>query len=96
MDTQNILKLHKDKIVKIIDEFQIYYEQNNADWDIKDTSAAHQILGTLILTYKKLEYMEQSLEYFVKNDLMDLFNIQIEEVKIVTDYYQDIFMEKGA
>ncbi len=96
METENILKINRNKLVEIIDEFEVYYTQNHPQWSIKDITAAHQILGTLILTYKKVEYMEQAIDYFKQNDLMDVFNIELEEVKMITDYYNNVFIKKGA
>lgn len=96
METVNILKTQKNKIIEIINEFERYYNQNHKEWSIKDISASHQILGTLMLTYKKVESMEQALQYFKQNDLMELFNIELEEVNIITDYYEGVFIKKGA
>lgn len=96
MEIEKIIELQKNKIIKIINDFEVYYQQNYLDWDIKETSVAHQILGTLILTFKKTEYMEQALEFFQKNELMDVYNLELEEVKIITDYYENIFIKKGA
>lgn len=96
MDTKEKLQLQKNKLIKIINDYEIYYKQNHLEWDIKETSIAHQILGTLILTFKKTEYMEHSLEYFQTNDLMDMYNLELEEVEIITEYYENVFIKKGA
>lgn len=96
MQTENILKKNKNTLVDIIDEFEVYYAQNHQQWSIKDMASAHQILGTLILTYKKVEHMELAIEYFKTNDLMDVFNLELEEVNIIIDYYYNVFIQKGA
>lgn len=96
MNTKEILELQKNKLINIVSDYETYYKQNHLDWDIKETSLAHQILGTLILTFKKLEYMCHALEYCQENDLMDVYNLELEEINIVTEYYENIFIKKGA
>ena len=94
MDIEKILKIQKDKLVQIINDFEVYYKQNYLEWDIKEITIAHQILGTIILTFKKTEYMEHALDFYKKNDLMDIYNIELEEVKIITDYYETAFIKR--
>jgi hypothetical protein len=94
MDIKQTLQIQKNKLIQIINDFEIYYKQNYLEWDIKEITIAHQILGTLILTFKKTEYMDYALEFYQKNDLMDIYNIELEEVKIITNYYETAFIKK--
>lgn len=95
-DIKNKITEQKNKLFEIIASFESYYESNNLEWDIKEISSSHQILGTLIITFKKLEYMEQSIDYFVENDLLENFLLELEEVVIIVDYYETVFIKKGA
>lgn len=89
----NIIE-QKNRITKIINSFEQYYKNNYLDWDIKELTLSHQILGTLIMTFKKADYMEKSLDYFEKNEMMELFNIELEEVIIITNFYYETFVIK--
>lgn len=87
----------KNKITEIIDCFEEYYKNNHLSWSLKELTLSHQILGTLIMTFKKAEYMEKSINYFKENDMMELFNIELEEVIIITEFYYKTFvLKKGV
>lgn len=96
-DINLVLVTQKTKIFEIITNFETYYQNNYLDWDIKEITASHQILGTLIMIFKKLESMQESIEYFIENDLLEMFELELKEVVIIVDYYHEIFRnKKGA
>lgn len=92
MDKQ--IQAQKIKIIEIIKNFEIYYLHHHLSWNMKELSSSHQILGTLILTFKKLESLEKSLDLFKENDLMETFDLEFKEVTIISEYYYDTFVLK--
>lgn len=97
MNVRVIITEHKNKMIKIIDGFEDYYQWNYLQWDVRELASSHKILGILILTFKKIESMEKSIEYFEENDLMETFQLELEEVKIITEfYYEKLVIKKEA
>lgn len=97
MDVETILIEQKNKITNIINCFEDYYQYNYLTWDIKELTCAHNILGILILTFKKVENMEKSIKIFRDNDIFEIYMIELEEVKLITEFYYETFVvKKGA
>lgn len=87
----------KEKITHIINEYNIYYENNVQKWDDENKIIAHEMLGTLIIIYKKIE----SIEYVLNNteilkeiNLDEIIILEVEEIKTIIEFYYKVFIEK--
>lgn len=94
MSVRTTILEQKNKLIEIVNSFEEYYLNNHLLWEIKEVVVSHQILGILILTFKKTESMEKSIEYFEDNGFMENFNFELDEVIIITDFYYDAFVTK--
>lgn len=86
----------KNQIIEILYEFKNYYNLNSSLWDEENKSMFNQMVGTIIITEKKITSIEsiiQKIENYQDN-ILELLEIEIEEVEIIIDYYYEIFVNK--
>ena len=94
MTLEKILTNQKNRIIQIINGFEVYYDKNYLEWDSNETTIAQKILGVLIITFKKTEDLEAMLPHFEKNNLIEMFILEVEKVIIITDFYYDVFVSE--
>ena len=88
---KNKVNIEKEKLKEIIVGFESYFLLNYKSWDEIETEIAHQILGTLIFTFKKAENLEKLLPYVPENQ-HELLDIEIIEIGMITEYYEKVFV----
>jgi len=87
----------KEKITQIINEYNVYYKNNVQTWDDENKKISNEMLGTLIIIYKKIESIEYVItnnEKFKAMDLNEIIIIEVEEINTIVDFYYKVFIEK--
>lgn len=86
----------KNQIIEILNELKLYYEENSKDWDQKNNQVFNELLGTIIITSKKIESIEKILNNLndFQPSIVDLLEIEVEEVEVIVEFYYDTFITK--
>jgi len=98
LEKENLKKL-KLKITEIINELKFYYEKNSKNWDDENNTIFNQMVGTIILSFKKVESIEEILKNIsiYQKEMPELLEIEVEEVEIIVNFYYETFInKKGA
>ena len=84
LEKENLKKL-KLKITEIINELKFYYEKNSKNWDDENNTIFNQMVGTIILSFKKVESIEEILKNIsiYQKEMPELLEIEVEEVVVV-------------
>jgi endonuclease III-like uncharacterized protein len=89
----------KIKINEILNELKFYYEVNSGNWDEENNAIFSQMVGTIILSFKKIESVEESLNNVsnFQKEIPELLEIEVEEVEVIVNFYYETFInKKGA
>ena len=95
LEKENLDNL-KNQIVEILNALKLYYEENSKDWDQKNNMVFNELLGTLIITSKKIESIEKILNNLndFQPSIVELLEIEVEEVEVIVEFYYDTFIIK--
>jgi hypothetical protein len=89
----------KIKINEILNELKFYYEVNSGNWDEENNAIFSQMVGTIILSFKKIESVEEILNNVsnFQKEIPELLEIEVEEVEVIVNFYYETFInKKGA